>query len=109
MGNLGFADCVEPCFMSPLTRAHGIRQDESKKEGEQCCYQNRSMAQHSVNPRVIDAQHLGARNRVEGNYREQRQRMVQQKKQKRGRFPVESGRVIVSPRKNAPVGPPSIG
>ena len=95
--------------MPPSTRGNGTRQDESKKEGRQCCYQNKSMAQHNVSPKVIDAQHLRVRNRMEGNFREQRQRMVQQTEQKRARFPVESGSAIMSPRKNTPVGPLSTG
>lgn len=47
---------------------------------------------------VINTQHLGVRDQVEGNFREQRQR-----ERKRARFPRESGRTFVSPRKNAAV------
>lgn len=61
------------------------------------------MAQHNASPKVINAQHLAVRNRVEGNFREQSPRMVQQNEQRQVEL-MESGRASMSPRKNVPVG-----
>lgn len=40
---------------------------------------------------------------MEGKYRGGRQRIVQQKEQKRARFPVEDGRAIMSSKESTPV------
>lgn len=104
MDDLGLAGCFEPRFVLPSPRDDEVRQDESRKEGRQGCCQNKSTAQHGASPHTTEAQHFGARKRMQGKYRGARQTVIQHKEQKRAGYPVEDGRAIMPPRKSMSLG-----
>lgn len=87
MGNPGLADCVEPWSVPPPPEVLAPGRMKARKRAGGVDNQNKSMVQHNGSPKVSNTQHLGMRNRVGGNFREQRQKNGTAKGRLQGQIP----------------------